>query len=80
MLELKDPESYEGYVKHPTEDNTIRKVIKATIKPEFSCFGYGLEIYFEGGERFYDWSATERGAKQKFAFQCRKGSVWNRVV
>lgn len=78
-LILLNPENYEGYAFHPAEDNKIRKVEKAIIKPWILLekqFGFSIEIYFEGSLVFSSTSDTIRGAKQQFAFQCRKGSKW----
>lgn len=71
-------EQFEGFSKHPAEDNIVRKVKEATIKPiEHSSTGWvNLEIIFNDGERFSGSSPSVRGAKQMFAFQCRKGSKW----
>ncbi len=75
---LVDAERFEGFSKHPAADNTVRKVKEATIKPiEYSSTGWVyLEIQFNDGERFIGSSPSVRGAKQMFAFQCRKGSKW----
>ncbi len=78
-LSLENPENYEGYWKHPAEDNKLRKVKKATITPcQWSETGWvNLEIIFEGNKkRFSKSSPSIKGAIQIFAFQCRKGSRW----
>ena len=78
VLSLVEPSKYSGYSKHPSADNTIRKVRGATITPiKTSTTGWvTLEINFEDGERFSGASPSARGAKQMFAFQCSKGSIW----
>jgi len=80
MLELKNPETYLGHSKHPAEDPEKRKVISAQITLTGFTSGYDLNIHFEGGHRFYDYSETIRGAKMKFAFQCKAGSKWDVLV
>lgn len=37
---------------------------------------YDLKIVFEDGHIFEDSSASIRGCKQIFAFQCSAGSKW----
>lgn len=78
VLSLVEPSKYSGYSKHPSADNTIRKVSGATITPiKTSTTGWvTLEIMFEDGERFSGASPSARGAKQMFAFQCSNGSKW----
>lgn len=78
-MELIEPNKYEGYCKHPTEDETKKQVVSATILPnKHSVTGWvDLIIYFSDGKRFYVSSQSVKGAKQRFAFQCQKGSKWS---
>jgi len=77
VMILKNPEKYQGFAKHPTEDKTIRKVVKATItKCKHLSSWYDLKIEFEGGFIFLNSSGSIRGCKQMFAFQCSAGSKW----
>ncbi|MFT0294379.1 hypothetical protein [Bacteroides thetaiotaomicron] len=76
-LQLLTPEKYKGYACHPAEDRTTRQVVNATIE---RCADmnhwYDLKIVFEDGHIFEDSSASIRGCKQIFAFQCSAGSKW----
>ena len=78
ILYLQNPERYKGYSKHPAEDKTIRQVKEATISPcKHSNTGWvELHIYFSDGERYFDSSASVRGAKLQFAFLINKNSKW----
>lgn len=76
-LLLLNPEKYKGYACHPTEDKTIRRVLNATItRVTYMNHWYNIEIVFEGDHVFESSSATIRGCKQIFAFQCSAGSKW----
>lgn len=76
-LQLLNPEKYKGYACHPTEDRTIRQVLNTTIERCTDLNNwYDLEIVFEGDHVFEDSSATIRGCKRIFAFQCSAGSKW----
>lgn len=80
VLILNDAENYTGYSEHPVIDATVRKVVKADISPCETLGDNGwvmLRIYFEDGVRFSASSPSIKGAKQKFAFQCRKGAKWS---
>lgn len=76
-LLLLNPEKYKGYACHPTEDKTVRQVLSATITraTDMNCW-YDIEIVFEGDHVFESSSATIKGCKQIFAFQCSAGSKW----
>jgi len=40
---------------------------------------HSLDIYFKDGKQFYDWSKSERGAKEIFTFQSYAGSQWKQI-